>query len=518
MDTKKLTKAVSSTDYVTNPYSLTNFYGQSFVGDVPWASPGTMPIAGSKPSWSAFGRLNTNPASYEEELYQSRFFYRYDPTASTVLNRMAELSAGKVKNRQDDCTDEEFAYFNALSERLTELFPACALEYLISGMAIPDYSTVRVMGNKLDPSLSRKRYIVPDRMWARNPENIKLKRVPFGPKRRVYLRIPAEEAAFIHNKGEYSDGTKDYELYLTLVRDFPDYVAAISAGKSEIPLQHIRPILRKVMPNCDYPQPFLIPALAAMKLKLRIKEMDHSIATKAIEAILHIKAGNNEFPVTEEDTILDELAAKMKARNNNAADQLVYKLYTDHTVEIKYIYPELEALLTPSKYEAVDADIFMAMGFSRVLLVGESAKSNAGAGPQIILGPLSMLQELRDRLLEWTRALYLELAEQNNFNHIPMPFFDPLVASDITSLVNSADTALKAGVISKNKYASLFGTDFATEQRQIEFEVKTLAATGVDEQVPLNQQPLLVQQVTPNSTAVPTSASQFPTDVVKSKE
>ena len=517
----KLQKAVSSYDYVTNPYNLTNFYGQPFIGDVPWAAPGTMPIAQGKMNWSAFGRLNTNPSCYEEELFQSRFFYRCDPTASTVLNRMAELAAGKIKNRKDDCTDEEFAYFNSLIERITILLSTCALEYLISGMAVPDYGTVRVMGNRLDPSLSRKRYIVPDHMWVRNPENIILKRVPFGPERRVYLRIPPEEAAFINNKGEYPDGTRDEDLYNTLVRDFPEYIAAIRQGKSQIPLPHVRPILRKIMPTNDYPQPFLVPALAAMKHKLRIKEMDHSIATKAIEAILHIKAGNDEFPVTDEDTILDDLKLQMQARNTNAADQLFYKLYTDHTVELEYIYPELEALLTPAKYEAVDSDIFMAMGFSRVLLVGESAKSNAGAGPQIILGPVSMLQEIRDRLLEWIRALYKELAEINNFTHTPAPFFDPLVASDMTTLVSNAPQALKSGVISKNTYAALYGTDFATEQRQIELEVKTIAESEVvDQQVQLNQLTHTAPPTQPQSETLPTGETapapepQLPSDML----
>src|SRR5687768_3657610 len=124
-------KAVSSYDYVTNPYNLTNFYGQTFVGDAGWALPGTMPTSQGKVNWGAFGRLHTNPMSYEEELFQSRFFYRCDPTASTVLNRMSELAAGTLKNRRDDCTDEEFAYFDALSERISQLLTYCALEYLV---------------------------------------------------------------------------------------------------------------------------------------------------------------------------------------------------------------------------------------------------------------------------------------------------------------------------------------------------------------------------------------------------
>ena len=135
MDIVKLQKAVSSYDYVTNPYNLTNFYGQPFIGDTPWAVPGAMPISMGK-NWSAFGRLSTNPSCYEEELFQSRFFYRFDPTASTVINRMSELSARRLKIQRGACTDEEFRYYDALCDKLSTLFNSCALEYLIAGMAI----------------------------------------------------------------------------------------------------------------------------------------------------------------------------------------------------------------------------------------------------------------------------------------------------------------------------------------------------------------------------------------------
>lgn len=510
---------MSTTDYVTNPYNLTNYYGAPFIGDVPWGTvPGTMSISAGK--LSVHGRLNINPTTYGEELFQCRFFYRYDPTASTVINRMSELCAGTIRNRKDDCTDEEFIYFRSLSDRISKLLSQCALEYLISGMAIPDYATTRIMGNRLDSSLTRKRYIIPDHMYVRNPDNIILKRVPFGPERRVYLQIPPEEAAFIREKGVYPDGTEDKDLYNQLVRDFPEYVQAILDGKSTIPLENVRPILRKPMPNCDYPQPFLTPALAAMKHKLRIKEMDHSIATKALEAILHIKAGNDEYPVTEEDTTLEDLKTQMAARSLNAADQLLYKLYTDHTVEISYIYPELQALLTPQKYEPVDSDIFMAMGFSRVLLVGEASKSNAGAGPQVVLGPVSMLEEIRTQLIEWVRGLYKELADMNGFTHVPTPFFNPLVSSDTTTLVNNAPQALKSGVISKNTFAIFYGTDFETEQRQIEFEADVVAnSTNIDQQVQLGQQqhtppPMQQQQQNPDGTAAPDPTPQMPSDTL----
>ncbi len=509
-------KALSSTSYAINPYVLPSvYYPQNAAGDVQNAPNNPYLLYGGN-------RLANAPYNYAEELFQSRFFYRNDPTAATVINRMAELAGGKLKNRKKHASDEEFKYFNALKEKLTTLMQQAALEYLVAGMAVPDFATIRVMGNKLHPSLGRKRYSVPDKLWCRNPENIELKRVPYGPDRAVFLKIPQEERSFIMNEGKYSDGTEDRELYKLIVKEFPTYVAAIRAGASKLPLSHVRPIYRKIQPQSDYPQPFLIPALSAMKHKLRLKEMDHSIATRAINAVFHVKAGNDEFPVTDEDDILESLKTQLQAVGNaELAANLIQKLFTDHTVEMEWIYPPFEALLSSAKYEAVDADIYMAMGFSRMLLVGEAAKSNAGAGPAIILGPFAMLEELRSKLLEWVRYLYEELAELNNFANVPEPIFDPLVQSDTTTLVGNAANALKAGVISKDTFAQLYGTNFETEQQQIEYEVDTVAnSANLNQQVQLNQQthnpPPTAPQATQNGdgTETPAPEAQLPSDTL----
>lgn len=517
----KLKRAISTAQqqYVANPYSLTNF-GPGFVSNGPF-TPGTIPVNLNLNTVGFYSRISIAPYSYAEELFQCKFFYKYDPTASTVLNRMAELSGGKIRNKRANANDEEFNYYEGVAKKLTGLMQAASLDYLVSGMAIPDYGTIKVMGNRLHPSLGRKRYTVPDKMWIRNTQNIILKRVPFGPERLVYIKIPNEEIAFILAEGKFPDGTEDLDLYNLLVKEFPDYVQAIKDGKTYLRLEKVRPILRKVQPDSDYPQPFLVPALSSMKHKLRLKEMDHSLATKTIEAIMHIRAGSDTFPVTDEDDTLTALRDQMMARNYNAADQLMYKLFTDHTVEIDFVIPPLDALMSSSKYDAVDMDIFMAMGFSRMLLVGESAKSNSGAGPQIILGPLAMLEEMRSKLIEWVNGLYQELADTNNFANIPEPFFDPLVASDISTLLANASGAFKSGVISKDTYAQFFGSDFETEHRQIQQEVETIANSPMlDQAVQLGQQPHTppptqpMGQMNPDGTTMNPPEPQMPSDML----
>lgn len=449
-------KATSQSVYIDSPYTDM----QLGFGDV------------QKPSLLlAYGprTINGHPRDYQEEIAQCRFFYRYDPMASTVINRMVDIAITPVSNRRAGCTDEALWYFNAIAEQIEPVLSAIALEYLITGMAIPDYVKDRIMGSKLHPKLGRTRYTYPRSVWVRNPEHITLKRIPVSMDRAVYLKISDDERYFITHEGEYKDGTKDPELYRKMVQQFPEYVALVREGKSTIPLPMVRPVLRKVMPTQDYPQPYLVPALAALKHKQRIKRMDYSIASKAIDAIRLVTAGSDDFPLEEDDPMLGDLKMQMNSRDNSFTDT-IYTLFTNHTVKMEWIFPPLDALLSQDKYAAPNSDILVAMGFSKVLLIGESERSNAGQQNNSTIGPIATLNELRQAVLRWTSQLYAELAEENGFSTYPKPAFRPLSAGDLAALTNFAVEAVKMRALSRDTIARLVGSDFDTEYEQRTFE------------------------------------------------
>lgn len=457
--TEKLHKAISAVSYVTNPHTLlypnmpanADFMDRYDINRQPYL-------------------LLMPPVTYEQELYQCRYFYRRDPFASTVINRMSEMTAGRVQNHRNFCSDEEYNYFLGLAPRLDQFIADAALEYFVAGMAVPDFFTTKIMGSRLHPELGRKRYSIPDPLWVRNTDSIQLERNPIGANRTVYVKLTSEEINFILSGGVKKDGTEDKELYNSIVKQFPEYVQAIKEGRSRLVLPEVKPILRKPPVNCDYPQPFLVPALDSLKHKMRIKEMDYTIATRAIEAILLIQAGSDEFPVSEDDDTFENLKGQLSAQDIDARKQLIYKLFTNHTIKMSWVYPPFEALLSDGKYIAVDSDIFMSVGFSRVLLTGETLRSNAATGDTIILGPLATLQEARNSILRWLRYLYERLADINGFSNVPEPFLPPLTMGDAKTLVQYASNALKDGAISRSLYAQLFGSDFNIELLQRQYE------------------------------------------------
>lgn len=417
-----------------------------------------------------------NPAKklfdFHDTIKVCRWFYTFDPIAGTVIERMSDMSVTEVRNRRKgkrnaEAVDETtLAYFNAVAKRIRPLLKLIALEYFIHGIAIPDYTLEKVRGDILSEQLGRKRVWVPSHGWVRNPENIILKRRPIGIERQAFLKIPEEDIQFIKTGGYHADGTYDPQGYQYLVDNFPEYVAAVKANRSTILLEKVRPILRKANSYNDYPTPFLTKAIKALQHKEAIKQMDRSIANRAIEAIRHVKVGDKDFPADDDDIT----TARSTIEQGSSSSERVYNLVTPHTYEITWVIPPLDAVLDAAKYDEPNADIFLGLGFPRVLTVGETLRSNASDSKIAALGPKATLEDLRDNIILWIETLYQELAEKNGFTSIPEPYFTPIQTMDYTALVQFAIDALNSGSISKNTVSQLYGTDYDTEAAQIEAE------------------------------------------------
>lgn len=412
--------------------------------------------------------------SYHDTLPIVRWFYENDPVAGTVVNRMAEMSITVLRNRKktkrnsEEVSPEILAYYDALVEELKPFLKIVALEYLLHGMAIPEYTTKKLRGDLIAEKLGRKRYTTIEQIWVRNPDHIELRQRPTGMERQVFYKVPQEEIVFIQNKGVRSDGTEDKEAYQYLVDNFPDYVKAIQKGQNKFPLDNVRPIYRKQNSYDVYPIPFLQNALKSLQHKEYLKSMDRSIANRAIEAIRHVRVGNDDFPADDDDiTAIEQMVTQ-----NTSTGERIFNLFTNHTVEVEWIFPPLDALLNEAKYAEPNSDIFLGLGFPRILTVGETAKSNAADNKIASLGPKATLEDLRDAIIGWLKKLYRELADINNFDRVPDPYFAPIATTDMTALIQFAIEALTAGAISKDTVSQLYGSDYETEAGQIETEIE----------------------------------------------
>lgn len=467
---KRIAKAQSG--YTTVPGG-TIFYGHLDVANNSGRPrlPGYVDSYGALPR-NADGSLRID--NYHSLINVCRWFYRNNPIAGTVIERMADMSMTTLKNRRKSKTnadivdDTTMAFYNAVAKRLKPFLKIVALEYLVHGLVVPDHIMGKIRGNKIAEQLGRKQYWIPESIWVRNPSNLILKKRPIGMERQVYLKIPKEDIEFITNDGKRSDGTDDPEGYRYLVENFPEYVQAIKNGKTTFLLENVHPILRKVNSYDEYPTPFLTKALGALQHKEYLKVMDRSIASRAIEAVRHIKIGDKDFPADDDDIT----NMRNEVENRSSLGEIIYNLFTNHTITIEWVFPPLDALLNENKYLEPNADIFLGLGFPRILTVGETQRSNSSDSKIASLGPKSTLDDLRESILDWLENLYAELAEKNGFTRYPEPYFSPIATSDYTALVQFAIDALNAGAISKDTVAQLYNTDYETEAAQIQNEAE----------------------------------------------
>lgn len=442
---------------------------------------------------------SNNLGKYHDQIKICRWFYTFDPIASTVINRMADMSTTVIRNRRktklnaDAVDDATMAYFDALLVELRPVIKQMAMEYLLHGLVVPAYSFKRMRGDLLAEKLGRKRYVIPDQMWIRNPENLELKRKPTGVARQIWLKIPKEDIELVQNKGVRSDGTEDKEAYQYLVENFPEYVAAIRKGKNKFLLEDARAIMRKPTSYSDYPTPFLVAALSSLQHKAYLKTMDKAIASRAIEMIRHVKIGDKDYPADDDDIN----AAKDILQQSSSSGERVFNLFTNHTWVIDWVHPELEVLLSETKYSEANSDIFLAMGFPRVLTTGETLRSNSSDSKIASLGPKATLEDLRETIIQWISSLYKELAEKNDFSRIPEPVFAPIAAADYTALIQFSIQALGAGAISKDTVAQLYGSSWEEEANQMQTEQESGVLSPEDLRIQ-QQQEFTIQQTEKN--------------------
>lgn len=408
----------------------------------------------------------TEKFNYHQTVKDCRYFYMRDPIAGTVINRICEIgitelkNVRKNKNQRTPVPDAVMAYYNAVVEKLKPFLTQMALEYTLTGMAIPEYTTVRKMGNRETDYLGRTRYYFPDKLWIRNVDNIEVIKLPTGADRVIFLKVPPDEVTLIKEKG--GKNPERQALYNLLLTQFPDYVKAVESGQTKFLLENKNPILRKLLSNNDYPLPYLINALDPMRHKARLKAMDMSIASRILEAVRHIKVGNDEFPA-DDDTIKSEQLAFVAYGNSG---ERIFNYFSNHTIDISWSYPPFEALLDEKKYGEPNREIFFALGFPRIWVNGETEKSNAADNNLASIGPLAMINDLRSTILQWVKWFYSELAELNGFDRIPDVKFTDISMSDVTALIQYAVTMFEAGAISRETLAGFYGKDYEGEYEQ----------------------------------------------------
>lgn len=429
------------------------------------------------------------PREYHRVIDMCYDFYQRGGIVTTVINRLSELSITPISNGQRKTSDEANTYFDTVlhrnPSRLNRFIRTAATEYFLSGMVLPKVDWSEVQGKDLNPELNAKRtYFVPV-VDLYPPKLMKVVWAGWGEKE-FYIEIPDADIKMI-KRGDSNKIKTQQRRYKIWREQYPELVKAVKNGEKFIKVE-TDAILRKEVSFTEYPTPFLFNVLEALIYKQKIRQMDYSVASRVINAILLVTEGSDEFPITEDNrTNLDNLKAQIQYYSNNPSmTQRLFPLFSNHTTKLTWIAPDVEAMLDQEKYKQVNTEIAEGLGFARILITGES--QNAAASEVSTWAIQPMMEELRSMFLEWLTTIYEEAAELNGFRYIPVPTFEPIRLQDFIKTAAVFSQAFKEGNISRTTRDIMLGINFESEVELMKDEKELIGSAkfGTFPEMPYN--------------------------------
>jgi hypothetical protein len=447
---------------------------------------------------------------YAKIIKKCRFYYRKDAMASTTINKMIDIGITEILFSKNKLSDNEFRIFEALKPSLFRYARELALEYLISGLVVPEISygvknkdEMRLMRMEVKKAES---LILPTSMWIRDPLTIEIKQV-LQDRPTYFAIVPQQLIDFITKDATYPNGIQDTKMLANLKVQYPEFVNSVVDGQKTFLLDNPLIFRRYVLPDSPYPIPYLNPALDILEHKRNLRKADYSLVAKILGAILQIKVGSDNYPVTdseEDNARMATLRNTLQWRNFNTLEvDNIFQLFTDHTVELQWVFPNIEVLISESKYIEVNEEISLALGFPKILTTGESLKATGASTEYASISPVKTMETFRTEIIEVIKDICFQIVDQNGLTDMPDVFFKPINIHDFNTWVTAIQTLYTTGGLSRDSYADIFGYSFKDELEKREDEQKMLEDSGLPEFAP---QPFSPQPNVPgqnNNKAVP---------------
>lgn len=402
-------------------------------------------------------------------------FYQRGGVVTTVVNRLNELTITNVRNGQRKTSDEANAYYEAVlhraPSRLMRFLTAMGREYFLSGLVLPRVDWVVMKGADISPDLKANReYFMP--VFDLYPPNLlRIEWAGWG-KKEYFLKIPQTDVSLIRAGGSQIKAQQfRYNMWLT---NYPMFVQSVMDGADMILIPDADPILRKETTFTQYPTPFLFNVLEALVFKQQLRRMDFAVASRVISAILLVKEGDKDFPISEDSRgNLDALEQQLQARAGNPRlMERLFMLFSNHTTTLEWISPDVEALLDQDKYRETNEELAQGLGFAQILVTGESRNAQASELSTWAIKP--QMEELRFMIIEWMITIYEKAADLNSFRNVPNPEFTPIQLQDFVKTAAVMAQIYKEGNMSRSTRAEQVGLNFETEQEKMLDEKKLI--------------------------------------------
>lgn len=428
---------------------------------------------------------DSNLDNFREVIKACRFFYRHDSIVSTVINKLVDISITDLIIPKNKLSANEYRIISALKTELQEYAENIALEYLISGLVVPEIKYANTTKEQLK-ELGIKKYetlTLPVSMWLRDPMTIIINSSMFMDKPSYFVEIPEKLRVFITSGGTYPDGTKDEETYSMLITYYPEFVADVKNGATSVLIDNPLIVRRRYLSNSPYPIPYLTSVVEPLKHKRNLRRMDYATASRVIGAIQLFKLGSDEFPVTQDqEDQFDQLRNQMYYRYGGNRDlERIFQLFANHTLQIEWVYPPIDALLNDKKYAEVNQDIMLGLGFPRILMTGETERSGTSNSEYATMSPIKTMENLRAKILKILNNIVDNVIEKNRLKGDTTLRFAPINMMGFEAFVNGLSLLYNTGNLSRTSYANAFGYDLEEEFSLRAEEKELMDSLGIQE-------------------------------------
>lgn len=423
--------------------------------------------------------------NFREIVKACRFFYKHDSIVSTVINKLVDISITDLIIPKNKLSANEYRIISALKGKLQEYAENIALEYLISGLIVPEIKYANTTKEQLK-EFGIKKYetlTLPVSMWLRDPMTIIINSSMFMDEPSYFVEIPENLRLFITNNGTYSDGTKDEETYRMLLAYYPEFVMEVKNGAISVLIDNPLIVRRRYLTSSPYPIPYLTSVVEPLKHKRNLRRMDYATASRVIGAIQLFKLGSDEFPVTQDqEDQFDQLRDQMYYRYSGNRDlERIFQLFANHTLQIEWIYPPIDALLNDKKYAEVNQDIMLGLGFPRILMTGEVERSGTSNAEYATMSPIKTMENLRAKILKILNNIVDNVIEKNKLKGDTTLRFSPINMMGFEAFVNGLSLLYNTGNLSRTSYANAFGYDLEEEFNLRSEEKELMDSLGIEE-------------------------------------
>lgn len=441
----------------------------------------------------------TSHDDWSKIVQDCRYYYKRDPFVATVINKIIDMAINDIVIRPGEARDSIQNVVQGIKHPLLLFLRDASLEYLSSGLVLPEVSFTTVGRDELH-ALGIKRFsslLLPTDMWIRDAATIVVKDPFIGGKKSYFMKITDEMQYFILSKGVYKDGTKDLELYAQIVEEYPEIVEAVRKEETQIKLDNPMVIQYRTLSSDSYPTPYLYPALESLKHKRNLKRMDYSIAARVITAIQLFKMGSDEYPLTEDnEDQLESLKQEVMWRESQSDRQLerIFQLFGNHTLDVSWVMPDVEALLDESKYRSVNQDIAVALGFPKILITGETERTQTSDPDIATISPLNTMERIRESIFPIVHRIIDTIVKENNLGGQPIVEFKPINLMAMSDFVAGIAELYNTGNLSREDYDAAFGYSFYEQVEKRVEEKAIMDENDLDEFAPVPHSPQPGQQ------------------------